>query len=75
LCFTLIILCGYVAGGAAKLVPAGRGEALAPTFWLYGVNGSMVAANLALQWYYGALATEKARLRAAHAALPGRGAA
>lgn len=51
--FTLIILCGYVAGASAKLLLTTHGAALAPVFWLYLLNGSSVALNLFLQWHYG----------------------
>jgi hypothetical protein len=49
LAFTLIILCGYVAGGSAKLLPAGSGHALQPVFWLYALNTLSVGINLGLQ--------------------------
>jgi hypothetical protein len=51
--FTLIILCGYLAGAAAKLVLAAYGHGLAPVFWLYVLNTISVAINLALQWQLG----------------------
>ena len=51
--FTLIILCGYTAGACAKLALASTGHGLAPLFWLYLFNGSMVATNLGLQWRLG----------------------
>jgi hypothetical protein len=51
--FTLVILCGYLAGASAKLVLASDGASLAPVFWLYLFNGCSVGTNLALQWHYG----------------------
>lgn len=51
LAFTLVILCGYVCGAAAKLVFAAQGAGLAPVFWLYLLNTGSVALNLALQWH------------------------
>ncbi|MEP7300932.1 MAG: hypothetical protein ABI699_05340 [Caldimonas sp.] len=54
LAFTLIILCGYVAGSLAKLVGATPGAGPSPMFWLYLLNTASVAVNLSLQWYFGA---------------------
>jgi hypothetical protein len=51
--FTLMILCGYLAGASAKLVTAAHGVDLAPVFWLYLLNVGSVAVNLALQWHFG----------------------
>ncbi len=48
--FTVIILCGYVAGALAKLALAADGDALPPVFWLYTLNTFSVAGNLLLQW-------------------------
>ena len=53
LAFTLIILCGYVAGSLAKLAGAAPGAAPTSMFWLYLLNTASVAVNLALQWYFG----------------------
>lgn len=50
--FTAIILCGYVAGALAKWMAAADGAGLAPVFWLYLINTSSVAVNLALQWHF-----------------------
>jgi hypothetical protein len=47
--FTAIILCGYAAGAAAKLLV----EPVEPIVWLYVLNFCAVSANLALQWYFG----------------------
>lgn len=57
LVFTLIILCGYLAGAAAKLLLANESTPLAPVFWLYLLNATSVCANLVLQWYYRHTAT------------------
>ncbi len=51
--FTMIILCGYVAGSLAKLAGAADGAAPAPMFWLYALNTTSVGVNVALQWYFG----------------------
>jgi hypothetical protein len=51
--FTLMILCGYLAGASAKLVMAAHGAVLAPLFWLYMLNAGSVAVNIALQWRFG----------------------
>ena len=53
LAFTLIILCGYLAGATAKLVLATSATPLAPVFWLYVLNATSVGANLGLQWHLG----------------------
>lgn len=50
--FTIIILCGYLAGAAAKVALAGTGTQLSPLFWLYLVNAASVGTNLALQWRF-----------------------
>lgn len=50
--FTLIILCGYVAGSLAKLAGAAPVAAPAPMFWLYLLNTASVAVNLSLQRYF-----------------------
>ena len=52
LVFTLVILTGYCAGATAKIVLAGDGAPLDKVFWLYVVNATSVALNLALQWFY-----------------------
>ncbi|MEO5883515.1 MAG: hypothetical protein ABIQ06_13940 [Caldimonas sp.] len=49
---TLLVLAGYSAGMAAKVVCACNGSGLAPIFWLYLLNASSVAMNLALQWHF-----------------------
>ncbi len=49
LVFTAIILCGYLAGAASKLL----GEVLDPVFWLYVLNLVAVGMNLGLQWHFG----------------------
>lgn len=53
LAFTLIILCGYVAGAAAKVLLTVQGQSLPPVFWLYLLNTLSVGVNLALQWHLG----------------------
>jgi len=50
--FTMIILCGYLAGAAAKVALVGNGAQLPPLFWLYLVNVASVGVNLALQWHF-----------------------
>lgn len=50
--FTTIILCGYVAGAASKLLGGGAAALGGPLFWLYVLNLISVAANLCLQWYF-----------------------
>ena len=49
--FTIIILCGYVAGAVAKLALAGTGHALPRVFWLYLLNTLSAGLNAALQWW------------------------
>jgi hypothetical protein len=51
--FTVIILCGYVAGALAKLAGATSAHALPPVFWLYVLNTLSVGVNLLLQWRLG----------------------
>lgn len=51
--FTMIILCGYVAGSLSKLAGAADCAAPAPMFLLYALNTMSVGVNLALQWYFG----------------------
>ncbi len=51
--FTVIILCGYVAGALAKLALAAHGQTLPPVFWLYVLNTVSVGSNLLLQWRLG----------------------
>lgn len=51
LAFTLVILCGYVAGAVSKVLASAPTQALPPLFWFYLLNGSMVAINLSLQWH------------------------
>lgn len=51
LTFTLVILCGYVAGAVSKVLASAQTQALPPLFWFYLLNGSMVAINLSLQWH------------------------
>jgi hypothetical protein len=53
LAFTLIILCGYLAGATAKLVVVSASMPLAPVFWLYVLNATSVGTNLVLQWHLG----------------------
>lgn len=65
LAFTLIILCGYLAGATAKLLLAAQGQTLPPVFWLYGLNTLSVAANLTLQWHLGRRVAAARRLAAA----------
>jgi hypothetical protein len=55
--FTVVILCGYVAGALAKLAPATSFHALPPVFWLYVLNTISVGLNVVLQWR---LATRRA---------------
>jgi hypothetical protein len=47
--FTLVILCGYLAGVFAQVASALGGQPLGGLFWFYGVNALSVAINLALQ--------------------------
>jgi hypothetical protein len=49
---TSLTLLGYSAGMAAKIVCACSGAGLAPIFWLYLLNATSVAINLALQRHY-----------------------
>lgn len=49
--FTLVVLCGYLAGASAKLLLTAAGAALAPVFWLYLLNAGSVGLNLFLQWH------------------------
>ena len=51
--FTVIILCGYVAGALAKLALATSGHTLPPVFWLYVLNTFSVGLNVVLQWRLG----------------------
>ena len=51
--FTMMILCGYVAGALAKLALATTGHALPAVFWLYVLNTVSVGLNLVLQWLLG----------------------
>lgn len=60
--FTTIILVGYVAGAAAKCLQSPAGP-LPVAFWLFAINGSSVALNLALQWLYRPRAQPGAGLR------------
>ncbi len=53
LTFTLVILCGYLAGAAAKMVLATAVTPLAPVFWLYVLNATSVSTNLGLQLHLG----------------------
>jgi hypothetical protein len=53
LAFTLIILCGYLAGAAAKMAAVTVSMPLAPVFWLYVLNATSVGTNLVLQWHFG----------------------
>lgn len=53
LSFTLIIFCGYLAGGAAKIALVTQTTPLAPVFWLYALNTISVGMNLILQWHLG----------------------
>jgi hypothetical protein len=53
LVFTLIILCGYLAGAAAKIALSTAATPLAPVFWLYALNATSVGMNLVLQWHLG----------------------
>lgn len=50
--FTMIILCGHLAGAVAKLALVGTGVPLPPLFWLYALNAASVGINLALQWHF-----------------------
>lgn len=50
--FTIIILCGYLAGAAAKVALPGTSAQLPPLFWLYLFNAASVGTNLALQWRF-----------------------
>jgi hypothetical protein len=50
--FTSLILSGYLAGAASKVVLSWSGAPLAPVFWLYVLNTLSVAVNLLLQWFY-----------------------
>ncbi len=46
-----LVLCGYVAGMAAKLVMAAYGGTLPVIFWMYALNACSVGLNLFLQWH------------------------
>ena len=50
---TGLVLCGYCAGIAAKLCIAASTGRVPPVLWLYLLNATSVATNLALQWHYG----------------------
>ena len=50
---TSLILCGYCAGMAAKVLCACAGGGLAPIFWLYFLNAVSVGLNLWLQIHFG----------------------
>jgi hypothetical protein len=50
--FTLIILGGYLAGVASKLLGLHWGTGLPPVFWLYVLNSLSVGVNAALQWHF-----------------------
>lgn len=53
LAFLALIIGGYGAGIAAKYVrSAGGGLPLEPVTWLYAANVALVAADLALSYYY-----------------------
>ena len=39
--FTSLILLGYVAGAASKLILLSGGQSLAPVFWLYVLNAAL----------------------------------
>jgi hypothetical protein len=46
--FTVLILLGYLAGAASKLL---AGAPLPPVFWLYALNACSVFVHLAVQWH------------------------
>ena len=50
--FTLVILCGYLAGALSKLLGTPASAGLPPVFWLYLLNTLSVGANAALQWHF-----------------------
>lgn len=50
---TGLVLLGYAAGMVAKVNQGLEAGAFPPVFWMYLLNASSVAANLALQWHYG----------------------
>ncbi len=47
--FTLVVLCGYLAGVATQLAQVLAGHPLGAMFWFYLVNAVSVAVHLALQ--------------------------
>jgi hypothetical protein len=50
---TSLVLAGYNAGIAAKILCAWCGGALAPIVWLYLLNAASVGLNLWLQFHFG----------------------
>ncbi|MGZ3196818.1 MAG: hypothetical protein ACXU60_06935 [Croceibacterium sp.] len=50
--FTLIILGGYLAGVASKLLGLHWDAGPPPVFWLYVLNSLSVGVNAALQWHF-----------------------
>jgi hypothetical protein len=57
--FTGLIMVGYVAGAASKLLLMSDTQALAPVFWLYVLNALSVAANVGLQWHFRPRSTQR----------------
>ena len=58
--FTFIILGGYVAGVASKLLALHSGAGLPPVFWLYLLNSLSVGVNAVLQWHFARHAAPRA---------------
>lgn len=56
---TSLVLCGYLAGMAAKLCACADGDGLASIFWMYLLNAVSVGVNLALQWHFGRAASAR----------------
>jgi hypothetical protein len=50
--FTLVILCGYLAGALSKLSGDSSGAGLPPVFWLYVLTTLSVGADAKLQWHF-----------------------
>ncbi|MEP6667246.1 MAG: hypothetical protein ABJA81_12435 [Nocardioidaceae bacterium] len=55
--FTALILLGYIAGGASKLLSGAT--PLPPVFWLYLLNACSVSAHLTVQWMIAARGRER----------------
>lgn len=64
--FTVLILLGYVAGGASKLLS--DATPLPPVFWLYLLNACSVSAHLTVQWMIRTRGRERGPLAGANEA-------